>query len=152
MPRVSLAHEALPFLYCFFAGIRYDLIKDLGPFSVILQPLNFVALNLPFPLVLAKQQEKSQNTLIFRLLTEIWIIQIYDILLVLRMFKSGKFFVVGSFLWLNRYTRSTKKNFPYLKLVLRRILKILQLVKYFDRYLKCWGTCWFVVIFRVLQI
>ena len=40
--RIALSHEKLHFLQCSVRGVLYDLINVLGPFSVILQPRNFL--------------------------------------------------------------------------------------------------------------
>ena len=41
MGRTYVTHENLYFPYCSVRGVLYDVINVLGPFSVILQPLNF---------------------------------------------------------------------------------------------------------------
>ena len=59
--RISLTQEKLHFHHYSVREVIYELIDVLGHFSVILQPLNFVKLNLPVFIVLVGQREISQK-------------------------------------------------------------------------------------------
>ena len=73
--------------------VKWNLsISVLGPFSVILQLRNFHNVKFIEDTTSAqRQQEKSQKYFIFQLLARIVIIQICEVLLVLKIFKLGTF-------------------------------------------------------------
>ena len=97
---ISLTHEQLLFLYWCMRGVHYDLINVLRHFSVIFYHEIFLKLNLPIFWVLMRHWEKRKNTLIFWLLTRIWIIKIYDLLLMQRIFKNGSIFWLTRYIWI----------------------------------------------------
>ena len=69
--RIPLTDEKLHFLHYSVQEVMHELIDVLGHFSVILQPKNFVKLNLPIFLVLVDSEKNHKTALIFRLLTRI---------------------------------------------------------------------------------